>query len=112
MKPGVFVFTVLVLLAGCDQGGEGGQSADAAPAHPGETLYNSYCISCHASGMAGAPRVGDVQAWVARLEKGRDALVATTVQGIPPGMPPKGMCMSCTDEELGQAVDFMIERSR
>jgi cytochrome c5 len=100
-----------VLLMGCggDPAGTGG--ADSAAAHPGEHTYTRFCFSCHAAGIAGAPRVGDQNAWAIRIEKGRDALVATTIDGIPPGMPPRGLCARCTDEELAAAVDYMISRS-
>lgn len=98
-------------LVGCGGDPAGSGTADA-PAHPGEQTYIRFCFSCHAAGIAGAPRVGDANAWAARLERGRDALVTATIEGIPPGMPPRGLCASCTDEELADAVDFMISRSR
>lgn len=93
-----------VLAAGC-----GGESA--TPPHPGEQVYNRYCFSCHAGGVAGAPRTGDAEAWAVRIEKGREALLQATIEGVPPGMPPRGLCSSCTDEELSAAIDYMIERS-
>jgi len=101
-----------VWLAGC--GGERTETgaADAAAAHPGEQTYNRFCFSCHAAGIAGAPRVGDPNVWAVRLERGRDALVTATIEGVPPGMPPRGLCARCTDEELEAAVDYMIFRSR
>jgi cytochrome c5 len=99
------------LLAGCGGEPAGTGAADGAAAHPGEQTYTRFCFSCHAAGIAGAPRVGDQNAWVGRLERGRDALVTATIEGIPPGMPPRGLCARCTDEELAAAVDYMISRS-
>jgi cytochrome c5 len=100
-----------VLLAAC--GGEpGATSADGAAAHPGEQTYTRFCFSCHAAGIAGAPRVGDANAWAVRIAAGREALVTATIEGVPPGMPPRGLCARCTDEELEAAVDFMILRSQ
>ena len=42
------------------------------------------------------------------MEKGRDALLESVRNGIPPGMPKMGTCKNCTDEELGNAVDYML----
>ncbi|MFM8354485.1 MAG: c-type cytochrome [Gammaproteobacteria bacterium] len=99
---------VLMLgLAGCGQGG-GRDGAATAEAHPGEATYTRYCFSCHAAGIAGAPRAGDAEQWAPRVAKGRDALLASTIAGIAPGMPARGLCNACTDEDLGQAIDYMI----
>lgn len=46
--------------------------------------------------------------WQDRLEKGREVLVESVRTGIQPTMPKKGGCRNCTDEELGNAVDFML----
>lgn len=95
-----------LLMAGC------GAGEDAAQAPRGEQVYTRFCYSCHAAGVAGAPRVGDPDAWAPRVAKGREALLATTIEGVPPGMPPRGLCSDCTDQELADAIDYMIERSR
>ncbi len=96
-----------VLMAGCDGGGAG----DAA-AHPGETTYTRYCFSCHAAGIAGAPRVGRADDWAPRIDKGREALLRSTLEGVPPGMPPRGLCAQCSEGELAAAIEFMVSRSR
>ena len=82
----------------------------AANAHPGQGTYNAACISCHNPGISGAPRLGDVDAWQARAAKGRQALVNSTVNGLN-SMPAKGMCWQCSDEDLGDAVDYMLEQA-
>lgn len=97
----------LLIVAGCSR-----EAETAEAKHPGEQIYLNTCFSCHASGIAGAPAVGNSEAWSARVEKGRDALLQSTLEGVAPGMPPKGLCADCTDEELGQAVDYMIENSQ
>jgi len=97
---------VCLVMAGC------GNDSPSKPSHPGQQVYTRYCFSCHAAGVAGAPQVGNPAAWESRLAKGREALVQATIDGIPPGMPARGLCSSCTDQELAEAVDFMIERSQ
>lgn len=109
----------LLTLSGC--GGESrtdaGQTAvaggasepQAAPAIDGEKLYNRYCFSCHAAGIANAPKFADAEAWAPRLAKGRDLLLASVKNGIPPGMPAMGLCIGCSDEELAAVTDYMLE---
>ncbi len=88
------------------------QDAAPVPEHPGKSIYLKSCFSCHASGSAGAPRTGDVEAWGPRAEKGAEALLAATIEGIPPAMPAKGLCIDCTNEQLAQAIDYMIQESQ
>ncbi|XOV84691.1 MAG: c-type cytochrome [bacterium] len=88
------------------------QANAAPPAHPGEKTYQNYCFSCHTPGLSGAPKTGDVEAWAPRIAKGADLLLATTIEGIPPAMPPRGMCFDCSDEDLAAAIDYMVQRSQ
>ena len=97
--------------AGAASSAAAGASPDtpeAAAAIDAEQIYNRYCFSCHAAGIAGAPKQGDVEAWKPRIAKGSDLLLKSVIDGIPPGMPPRGACIGCSDEELAAAVDFMV----
>ena len=87
----------------------GAGEPQAAPVIDGEQLYNRYCFSCHAAGIANAPKFGDVEAWAPRLAKGRELLLASVKNGIPPGMPAMGLCIGCSDDELAAVTDFMLE---
>jgi cytochrome c5 len=101
----------LLTLAGCD--GTESEVADAETSGPTpEQTYTRYCFSCHAAGIAGAPKVGNAEQWAPRIAKGTEALLATSIAGIPPGMPPRGLCSQCSDEELAAAIDYMISKSR
>lgn len=74
-----------------------------------EDRYNRTCAVCHASGAAGAPRTGDVDAWNKRLEeKGMETLVANAKNGIK-AMPPKGMCFDCSDEDFKALIELMAK---
>ena len=77
----------------------------------GAAIYNTKCMACHASGAAGAPKLGDKEAWAPRIATGRDALIASVINGKN-AMPPKGACMDCSDEDLAAAVDHMISSSQ
>lgn len=104
---GLGAAVLLVAVAGCGSSTE--ESASNAAAHPGETTYTRYCFSCHAAGIAGAPRAGDAEQWAPRLAKGPEALLASTIAGIAPGMPARGLCDQCSDEELTNAIDYMTK---
>ena len=80
--------------------------------HPGVEVYENFCFSCHAVGLSGAPKLGDAEAWAPRIAKGADLLLKTTIEGIPPAMPQRGLCMDCTDEELAAAIDYMVLQSQ
>ena len=103
----VLLLSTSVFFTGCTDG-SGASVAQSGPSHPGKAVYNDYCYSCHNPGINGAPRIGDVDEWRPRIAKGKALLLASTVNGLAPGMPAKGLCYSCTDEDLSLAVDYMI----
>ncbi|MDG0979384.1 MAG: c-type cytochrome [Halieaceae bacterium] len=69
-------------------------------------LYGKSCVYCHAASMPNMPKAHDVAAWEARMAKGMDALVASVKTGKG-AMPPKGMCMTCTDEQYAALITLM-----
>ena len=85
----------------------------AAPAAPlgGAEVYDTYCATCHAGGVGGAPTFADVDAWAPRISKGMDALMVSTLNGIG-AMPAKGLCMACSDNELADAVTYMVDAAQ
>ncbi|MDF2447306.1 MAG: putative cytochrome c5 [Moraxellaceae bacterium] len=92
---------------------EGVQAAAAAPAaggapRAGDVVYNASCAGCHGTGAAGAPKVGDKGAWGPRIAQGKATLYKHALAGIR-AMPPKGMCMICSDDEIKAAVDYMTK---
>ncbi|CAN5186474.1 cytochrome c5 family protein [soil metagenome] len=99
----------------------GGAPAAAAQAQPAETtlsgpqVYNSACIACHATGAAGAPTVGDQEAWNARIAKGMETLQEHAINGFQGDagyMPPKGGRTDLSDEEVVAAIEFMVGQSQ
>ncbi len=95
----------------CRAGDDCGAAVAAVASGPlsGQQVYDQFCFACHMSGVGGAPTFGDVEAWAERSAKGYDVLMASTVNGIGT-MPAKGTCMNCSDDELGDAVTYMIEQ--
>lgn len=73
----------------------------------GVTVYNSICMACHATGVAGAPKAGDKEAWAPRIATGMDALLKVAINGKG-AMPPKGGGADLTDAELAAAVEHLV----
>lgn len=91
--------------AAASGGGSSGATFDLAA---GEKVYNGTCGVCHNSGVAGAPKHGDAKAWKPRLEQGIATLDKHAIEGIR-AMPPRGGNGKLTDDELRNAVAYMIE---
>ena len=47
----------------------------------GEAVYNAQCTTCHAAGVAGAPKFGDVALWAPRIKTGYEALLTSALKG-------------------------------
>ncbi|MFT7389161.1 MAG: cytochrome c5 [Candidatus Endobugula sp.] len=94
-----------------------GENCAAAPVivasgpRSGEDIYGKSCIACHASGAAGAPKLGDIPAWVPRIAQGAETMYTHAINGFN-GMPAKGLCMDCSDDEIKVTVDYMVSKSQ
>ncbi len=87
----------------------------AAVAADGEAVYKKACKSCHASGMMGAPKVGDAADWSARTAQGMETLEKHAIKGFKGKkgfMPPKGGKGSLSDDEVKAAVAYMVDNSK
>jgi cytochrome c5 len=83
--------------------------ASVKPSRSGEAVYQVACASCHASGVAGAPKLADKSVWTGRFSQGKAALVKHAIDGYK-AMPAKGACSDCSDEEIKIAVDYMLSK--
>ncbi len=94
-----------------------GDSCAAAPVvvasgpRSGADIYSAKCIACHGSGAAGAPKLGDSAAWSPRIATGIETLYGHAINGFN-GMPAKGLCMDCSEDEIKATVDYMVEESK
>lgn len=68
--------------------------------------YNKSCTFCHAAGVSEAPKTFDAEAWKPRLAKGMDKLVISVKGGLN-AMPPRGMCVDCTDADYKALISYM-----
>jgi cytochrome c5 len=70
--------------------------------------YDQYCAMCHNTGMAGAPTRVATDHWVARLaDVGFNTIVTNAITGIN-AMPARGMCMTCSDDEITELVSYLM----
>ena len=81
-------------------------AANTANMAPGQKTYETFCVVCHGSGVAGAPKKGDLPAWKKRLDDGWSIVLARAMKGYN-AMPPKGTCVTCTETDLKAAIEFM-----
>jgi len=104
------VGSVCIQGQGCGQGvADTGMTGVATSAGGVEENYQKTCATCHAIGVAGAPKQGDAASWQPRIAKGMDVLYQSSIDGLPPGMPAKGMCFTCSDDDLKAIVDYMVD---
>jgi len=90
-------------------------SANAADENHGKKIYDTTCMACHASGVAGAPKFGDKAAWAPRIAQGADTLHTHAIKGFQGKagmMPPKGGNMGAKDEDIKAAVDYMVNAAK
>jgi cytochrome c5 len=94
----------------------GATAAGAAELTDGKAVFDSACVACHGSGIAGAPRVGDKSAWAPRIAQGMATLEQHAIAGFqgPAGgvMPAKGGRMDLSDDAVRMAVEHMVAQSR
>ncbi|MFZ0791177.1 MAG: c-type cytochrome [Chromatiaceae bacterium] len=76
---------------------------------PGAATYNRVCQACHATGAAGAPLLGNKEAWQPRIDQGLDVMLQTAINGKG-AMPPRGTCTNCSDEDLKAAIEYMVSQ--
>ncbi|HIH2763237.1 MAG TPA: c-type cytochrome [Candidatus Azoamicus sp.] len=102
-------------------------------ANSGKDIFDRFCTACHSPSMSpmfGSPALHDVSAWTDRkdtafaraVEKDSSLknasgaqkeeislkeLVNSAIAGTDKGMPPKGTCGECTDDELKNVIKFM-----
>lgn len=77
----------------------------------GKDVYEAGCSFCHATGAAGSPKIGNKAAWAPRIAQGIDVLINHAMHGFNT-MPPKGMCPTCTQDEIAAAVHYMVDQSK
>ena len=99
----------------------------------GKDIFDRFCTACHSPSMSpmfNSPAAHDVDAWNVRKSdafnravdknssiknaKGAEKdeysineLVNSAIEGTDKGMPPRGTCNDCTDNDLKSVIKFM-----
>ena len=88
-------------------------AADAADTpRSGEQTVRQVCSACHGAGLLGAPRIGNADAWSARLRRAGsvDGLLVSATNGRN-SMPPRGGVPELSDADLRAAIESMLAQS-
>jgi cytochrome c5 len=73
----------------------------------GEQIVSARCSHCHRTGVNGAPKIGDKDAWIPRLKPGLDVVVRSAINGHG-AMPPRGGMANLSDAEIRSAIVYMF----
>ncbi|OGV29528.1 MAG: cytochrome C [Legionellales bacterium RIFCSPHIGHO2_12_FULL_35_11] len=77
----------------------------------GRQVYLSACIECHQNGEMTAPIIGNSANWTNRLkEAGIEKLYKNVIYGYN-SMPIKGACVTCSENDIISAVDYILDKS-
>lgn len=77
----------------------------------GQQTYKTTCAACHATGIGGAPKVGNVEDWKPITREPLYAVYRNVVHGVSI-MPPKGGCKACTSRQITSAIVYMMYQSQ
>ncbi len=81
----------------------------------GKVIYDVNCAVCHKDGLAGAPKFGNKALWAPRIAQGMPLLVSKSIKGFTGKtgmMPAKGGNAKLTDPQIGDAVAYMVSKSK
>jgi cytochrome c5 len=83
--------------------------SDPSSLKAGKDVFAAQCSACHATGAAGAPKVGDAAAWAPRIKTGYEALLTSALKGKGNMGAQGGGDFS--DVEIGRAVVYMANQA-
>lgn len=77
----------------------------------GKQVYVNVCMICHQDNRMGAPVIGNGAGWYERLKRnGLSGLYRHAINGYN-SMPVKGACVTCSNQEIIAAVDYILNSS-
>jgi len=106
---------VLTFFSSCGNGTESSNGdAYTANIENGKITYDKVCVACHMTGVAGAAALTDKTRWSESAAKGLDVLRGIVIngnEGTYGVMSPRGTCTDCSDEDLYDALGFMLKEA-
>jgi cytochrome c5 len=85
------------------------EAGGARALQAGEAVFKISCAACHATGAAGAPKIGEAAAWGPRIKQGFETLVKHATEGFK-AMPAKGGNADLDPVEVARAVAYMANQ--
>ena len=79
------------------------------PLQAGDAVYKAQCAACHDAGLAGAPKIGDIGGWAARIATGYDAMLTSVLKGKGAMGAQSGGAFN--DTELARAMVHLVNAS-
>jgi len=104
MKAIITAFILVVAMLSSNLAVAGGD------AKAGKAVFDQTCKFCHGVGRMGAPKIGDKAAWSERIAQGGTKLTDHAFLGYRT-MPPRGNCDTCSDQDIINAVAYMVSQS-
>lgn len=80
----------------------------------GRKIFKEFCAACHDKNPlidVPAPRIGDKKAWKTRRQFGINTLLKITNNGVG-AMPARGGCFECSDEQLRETIQYILNNSQ
>lgn len=76
----------------------------------GKKIFKEFCSACHGSPAlidVHAPLLEDKNAWKIKKKLGMKTLLYITIHGTG-AMPARGGCFECSDQQLQEAIQYML----
>ncbi|SVA33197.1 uncharacterized protein METZ01_LOCUS86051 [marine metagenome] len=81
----------------------------------GESIWATTCFRCHMYGSNGGVVLTDKAHWDKTAAKGFDELYSNVLngkEGVGGVMPPRGLCNSCSDDEIKKSVYYFFHLAK
>ncbi|MBK7094328.1 MAG: cytochrome c5 family protein [Saprospiraceae bacterium] len=87
----------------------------------GKKIYAKTCMTCHFAGVTGAPALQPekykLEDWQKRADMGINVLMTHAINGYTNPvtknlMPVKGTCVTCTEQDLFDAINYMYREAK
>ena len=108
-QPAPVATAPVTVVAAPASAGKGAPAAAGGDSGKGKSIFDTTCMACHATGAAGAPKIGDKTAWAPRLKEGMPTVYGIAMKGKG-AMPPKGGNATLSEDDIKAAVDYMVSK--
>lgn len=80
----------------------------------GRKIFKEFCSVCHDKEPQidlNAPKISDKNIWQGLGQLGMPILLKNTINGMG-AMPARGGCFECSDEQLQETIQYMLNKSK